>query len=172
MLSQKKYLYDFFSSYKKLLLPETQCADLKFLLEVVEGKKKLLTQACINSLNIDFENISVQMKKLQKYCQANEKMKQYLPDNPANKDYLLKLLSVLDRETLDKLVEISNIRKNIGKFNREEALVRVSSEYAKLILAFPIIHICPPLMTEERLAKIKTEELDFGKPLKRFRRTN
>lgn len=62
-----------------------------------------------------------------------------MPDNTtADKEYLLKMIAVLDREAFDKLYELCPVR-NQGRKNNAFSLrtVFISGEYAQILLKMP-----------------------------------
>lgn len=143
VLSQKKNLYNFFANYKKMLLPDNNYIDIDFLIKVLEGKKKLISLDKVSTTKEVFDNVTVSTTKLQKYCWDHKVLQQYVPDCPANKEYLVKLMSYLDKPTLDQLNEIGLIQQSCANNRLDkpgEALkLKVCEEFANILLGYPAI---------------------------------
>lgn len=144
VLSQKKTLYQFFASFKKMLVPDSHNIDLDFLIKVVEGKKKLLPMEEVNKIEYNYDNIIINNNKLNKYCWEHDVLKHYCPDSPVDKAYIIKLMSVLDRHTLDQLNEISLKRiatnKNTQLKSKDGMSIKVSAEFANILLSYPVTY--------------------------------
>ena len=142
VLSQKRSLYQFFSNFKKMFLPDPYCTDLLFLLHVVEGKKKLLSLEKITHTRGSLKDITINNNKLHEHCLHHPVLKDYVPDSPVNKEFMISLMSVLDTKTLDQLYEINNKRnesknKNKGK---ESEIIKICPEFANILFSYPVIY--------------------------------
>ena len=152
-----------------MLLPESHYIDLDYLMKIIEGKKKLISLERVRSAGYNHKKIIVNKDKLQNYCWDHPVLKHYVPDHPVDKEYLIKLLSVLDKPTLDQLNEISIKRladSNITQ-NRSKEGIRVCSEFAPILLGYPVTSkpVTFKISPGEKLVSRCVKEEDNGRPL-------
>mgnify|MGYP000137748353 CR=1 FL=1 len=134
ILGNKNCLYDFFSNNQKLFLPDYQSIELPFLVQVLAGEKKLLTLEQANQIHFE-DNLCISRDRIQQYCLETPKLRKYVPEIAVNRDYLMKLIAVLDRETLEALSEVSAAKSKSQ--NSGSSYLKIVPEYAEILLRLP-----------------------------------
>ncbi|CAG9311866.1 unnamed protein product [Blepharisma stoltei] len=138
ILSNKKNLYEFFEDHMKRYLPDYSLIDLNYLIQLLSGEKKTISQAESDLIKIE-ENILVSSNKLHQHCLNNPKLKFYVPEGPTNRDYVIKILAALDRDTFNKLKEVSAAKVRAkGLLRRKDLMITICGEFAKILLKLPI----------------------------------
>lgn len=138
ILSNKKNLYEFFTQHVKRYLPEYHSIDLNYLIQLISGEKKTITLDEANSLEID-DWINISKHKLQQHCLNSPVLRFYVHDGPINRDYLLKIIGVLDKETFRKLKDLSHAKNRTkGSTSEFEMMITICGEFGKILLMLPL----------------------------------
>lgn len=141
-LTKKTILYQFFSSDQKLFLPDIYSIDIKFLVDVLAGDKKVITKEQAESVKVA-QNLGVSRENLYSYCKEHSVIRDYIPsDKPTDRDYLVKMIGFFDKDKYDKLLDESTAKKEKQYkdriFNEQES-IKVCGEFAKILLMLPVL---------------------------------
>ncbi|CAG9313157.1 unnamed protein product [Blepharisma stoltei] len=175
ILGNKKMIYEFFTKTLGLFLPEAKYIDLKYLVQLMAGQKKALKKDKVE--DICFEDVvCISKDRLQTYCYDNEKLKEYMPDVPVNRDYTMKVIEYLDNGFIKRLMNKYNIKAR--KDNKDYwTRIKLNGEFGKLLLMIPTdlkdntFDIEPEKPPKRKKKKGFDDEEFFHKPRKYTRRT-
>lgn len=139
LLSNRKTIYDFFTDHCRLLLPDYRVVGFEYMYKLMSGQKKAVHIDEVSKVEVD--KIVVTREKMQNYCLENEKLRDFTPDEAVDRDFIIKLIAILDPEMYRRLSDASRARaascKKLQRRMRLGKMINVCPEYSKLLLMVP-----------------------------------